>query len=378
MVRALARVNLAAIERNCARLRRELRDGAELAAVVKADGYGHGAVPAAGAALAGGATWLAVATAAEAAELRAAGLDAPVLVMGALSDEELPVALRARADVVAWDERFAARAAELAAAREEPAVAVHVKLDTGMGRLGTRDPAEARRVADAVARAGELRLAGAMTHFATADEPGADDGFFEAQLERFATFAETLRSEHPGLLVHAANSAATLRSAAAHFDLVRCGVATYGLDPFHQDPAARELEPALELRSYVAALKPSARGESAGYGRRFVAERDTVLGVLPIGYGDGWRRGLSNNAEVLVGGARVPLVGTISMDNLTVDLGPAPSAGVGEPAVLIGAAGPERITAEEVARRLHTINYEITCGLTARVPRAYHRDGEPA
>ena len=378
MVRALARVNLAAIERNCARLRRELRDGAELAAVVKADGYGHGAVPAARAALAGGATWLAVATAAEAAELRAAGVDAPVLVMGALSDEELPVALRARADVVAWDERFAARTAELAAAREGPAVAVHVKLDTGMGRLGTRDPAQARRVADAVARAGELRLAGAMTHFATADEPGADDGFFEAQLERFATFAETLRSEHPGLLVHAANSAATLRSAAAHFDLVRCGVATYGLDPFHQDPAARELEPALELRSYVAALKPSARGESAGYSRRFVAERDTVLGVLPIGYGDGWRRGLSNNAEVLVGGARVPLVGTISMDNLTVDLGPAPSAGVGEPAVLIGAAGQERITAEEVARRLHTINYEITCGLTARVPRAYHRDGEPA
>ncbi|TML30718.1 MAG: alanine racemase [Actinobacteria bacterium] len=378
MVRALARVNLAAIERNCARLRRELRDGAELAAVVKADGCGHGAVPTARAALAGRATWLAVATAAEAAELRAAGLDAPVLVMGALSDEELPVALRARADVVAWDERFAARAAELAAAREGPAVAVHVKLDTGMGRLGTRDPAQARRVADAVARAGELRLAGAMTHFATADEPGADDGFFEAQLERFATFAETLRSEHPGLLVHAANSAATLRSAAAHFDLVRCGVATYGLDPFHQDPAARELEPALELRSYVAALKPSARGESAGYGRRFVAERDTVLGVLPIGYGDGWRRGLSNNAEVLVGGARVPLVGTISMDNLTVDLGPAPSAGVGEPAVLIGAAGQERITAEEVARRLHTINYEITCGLTARVPRAYHRDGEPA
>ena len=264
MVRALARVNLAAIERNCARLRRELRDGAELAAVVKADGYGHGAVPAARAALAGGATWLAVATAAEAAEVRAAGLDAPVLVMGALSDEELPVALRARADVVAWDERFAARAAELAAAREGPAVAVHVKLDTGMGRLGTRDPAQARRVADAVARAGELRLAGAMTHFATADEPGADDGFFEAQLERFATFAETLRSEHPGLLVHAANSAATLRSAAAHFDLVRCGVATYGLDPFHQDPAARELEPALELRSYVAALKPSGRGESAG------------------------------------------------------------------------------------------------------------------
>jgi alanine racemase len=245
-----------------------------------------------------------------------------------------------------------------------------------MGRLGTRDPDEAHRVAEAIAGAPGLELAGAMTHFATADEPG--DDFFGVQLERFGPFVERMRAEYPGILVHAANSAATLRDPAAHFDLVRCGIAVYGMDPFHEDPAARDLEPALELRSYVGDLKPCAVGESAGYGRRFVAERDTTLAVLPIGYGDGWRRGLTNNADVLVGGARRPLVGTVSMDNVTVDLGPTPAAVVGDEAVLIGPQGAERITAEEVARRLGTINYEITCALTPRVPRLYHRDGEPA
>jgi alanine racemase len=368
-VRAMAAVNLAAIERNCARLAGELREGAELCAVVKADGYGHGAVLAARAAMAGGARWLAVAGAEEARSLRAARVEGRVLVMGALSPQELPVALGAGADVVAWHEPFVARAA----AAEIPA-RVHVKLDTGMGRLGTRDPNEARRVADRVAALDGLELAGVMTHFATADEPGED--FFDLQLERFAAFVEDIRREHPGLPAHAANSAATLRDPDAHFDMVRCGIAVYGMDPFHQDPAARGLEPALELRSYVGDLKPCAPGDSAGYGRRFVAERDTVLAVLPIGYGDGWRRALTNDCDVLVGGRRRPLVGTISMDNLTVDLGPDPQAAVGDAAVLIGADGNERITAEEVARRLGTINYEVTCGLTARVPRVYHRDGE--
>ena len=371
-VRALAAVNLAAIERNCARLRRALMEGAQLAAVVKADGYGHGAAPAARAALAGGAHVLCVAAAAEARQLREAGIEGPILVMGALSPEELEVALGARADVVAWHEPFVARAAAMA---DGPA-RVHVKLDTGMGRLGTRDPEEALRVAAAVEDAPDLELAGAMTHFATADEPG--DEFFGLQLERFAAFAERVRADHPGVLRHAANSAATLRDPAAHFDLVRCGIAIYGLDPFGEDPAKRELEPALELRSYVGDLKPCAPGEGAGYGRRFVAETDTVLGVLPIGYGDGWRRALTNNAEVLVGGERRPLVGTVSMDNVTVDLGPQPAPAVGDEAVLIGPQGADRITAEEVARRMDTINYEVTCGLTSRVPRVYHRDGEPA
>ena len=350
-MRALARVDLGAIERNCVRLA-AVAAPAKLCAVVKADGYGHGAVPAARAAQAGGAAWLAVATAGEAFELRSAGIEGPLLVMGALSSAELDVALEARADVVAWREQFVAALPER--------VGVHVKLDTGMGRLGTRDPDEASRVVEAAGG----RLAGLMTHFATSDED--DRSFLEEQLRRF----EPWIARHPGVPVHAANSAAALREPAARFDMVRCGIAVYGMDPFHRDPADHGLEPALELVSYVAEIKRAAAGESAGYGRRFVAERDTWLGTIPIGYGDGVRRGLTNNADVLVGGRRLPLVGTVSMDNITVDLGDEPVE-PGAEAVLIGARGGERILAEEMATRLGTINYEITCGISRRVPREH-------
>jgi alanine racemase len=365
MQRAVARVNLAAIERNVVRLRARTGPAVAVCAVVKADGYGHGAVPAAGAALAGGATWLAVAAAGEAAQLRAAGIGARLLVLGALTREEVETALDAGADVVAWRTDFVAAIARPAR--------VHVKLDTGMGRLGTRDPAEATEVAEAVAAAPHLELAGAMTHFATADEPG--DAFFGEQLARFEAWALPLRERFPGMLLHAANSAAVLRDAATHFDLVRAGIAIYGLDPFQQDAAARELEPALELSSYIAEVKRCAAGQSVGYGRRFIAERDTVVATVPIGYGDGVRRALTNNADVLIDGRRLPLSGTVSMDNVTVDLGPD-GGGVdrGDEVLLIGLGLP----AEEMARRLQTINYEITCGLTPRVLRHYHRDGAPA
>jgi alanine racemase len=214
-----------------------------------------------------------------------------------------------------------------------------------------------------------LELAGLMTHFATADEPG--DDHFPAQLARFSPLAAELAAEHPGLIVHAANSAATFRDRAVHFDLVRCGIAAYGLDPFGEDPAARALEPALSLESYVAAVKRFEPGTSAGYGRSWRAAEATWVGVLPIGYGDGVRRALSNNGRVLVRGRPRPLVGTVSMDNVTVDLGPETDVEPGDRAVLIGSQGDERILCEEVARRLDTINYEVTCGLTPRVRRAY-------
>ena len=359
-LRALARVDLGAIERNARRLAATAGPAA-LCAVVKADAYGHGMVPAARAAQAGGASWLAVATAEEARGLREGGIEGPVLVMGALSPEEVAVALAARADVLAWREAF------VAALPGDGDVGVHVKLDTGMGRLGTRDPDEATRVAEAVAARDGLRLAGAMTHFATADD---DPEFLAEQLAAFTPWARSVKAAHPEVLVHAANSAATLREPAARFDLVRCGIAVYGMDPFHEDPAAHGLEPALTLASYVAEVKDAQPGQSAGYGRRFVAERPTRIGTLPIGYGDGVRRGLTNNADVLIDGRRVPLVGTVSMDNITVDLDGADLA-PGAEAVLIGAQGGERILAEEWARRLDTINYEVTCGISARVPRVH-------
>jgi alanine racemase len=368
--RAVALVDDAAVERNCRRLSRELADDTALCAVVKANGYGHGAVECARAALAGGASWLAVATAAEATELRERLPDARILTMGALTEGELGAALVADSDVAAWRPRFA----ELVAQRgDELGVRprLHVKYDTGMGRLGERDPDAVRSLCESVAASDRLELAGLWTHFATADEP--DSSFFDEQLDRFEALAETIRGAHPEVIVHAANSAATLRDRRSHFDLVRCGIAVYGLDPFQADPFECGLEPALELRSYVADVKRFPAGASAGYGRRWRVPADTRVGVLPIGYGDGVRRGLTNNAEVLVGGARYPMVGTVSMDNVTVDLGAEPGVEAGAPAVLIGEQGDERILCEQVARRLDTINYEITCGISARVPRIHVR-----
>jgi alanine racemase len=240
-----------------------------------------------------------------------------------------------------------------------------------MGRLGERDPDAVLRVLDAAAGDERLELGGFWTHFATADERDSD--FFDSQLERFTALADRVRADYPDAIIHAANSAATLRDPAAQFDLVRCGIAIYGLDPFHADPYERNLEPALELRSYVADVKRFEAGDSAGYGRRWRAAGDTSVGVLPIGYGDGVRRGLTNNADVLVDGRRHPLVGTVSMDNVTIDLGHEAGVGPGAVATLIGAQGDERILCEDLARRLDTINYEVTCGISQRVPRVYVR-----
>jgi len=342
--RAVARIDVGAVERNCTRLPKAL------CAVVKADAYGHGAGPVVEAVLAGGATWLAVATAAEAAELRRLAVDVPVLVMGALTRDELQVAIDAEADVVAWSDEVA-----------EAAPRVHVKLDTGMGRLGTRDRELALRLA------ARPNTVGVMTHFATADE--LDDDLFPAQLQAFREFLDEVARDD--VVVHAANSAAALREPAAQFDMVRCGVAIYGLDPFQADPGAHGLEPALSLHSWLASVRRVEPGDSVGYGCRWRAGEPTWVGTVPVGYGDGWRRALTNDCDVLIGGRRHPVVGTVSMDNVTVDLGRDPQVGVGDEVVLIGSQGDERILAEEVARRMGTINYEVTTGLLPRVRREH-------
>ncbi len=367
MERAVARIDAGAIEANCARLKAELGE-ADLCAVVKADGYGHGAEIAAAAALAGGATRLAVATGAEAAAIGPLFPRAPLLTMGALTVADLDAALAGGAEVAVWREGFRQAVAARARALGRPA-RVHVKHDSGMGRLGNPDAEQVLALARACAADPDLELAGVWTHFATADEPGADEGYFERQLASFGAVAAAVRAEHPGVAVHAANSAAVFRDRGAHFDMARCGIAVYGLDPFQGDPAERGLRPALSLHSYVADVKRFPAGASAGYGRTWRAPAETWVGVLPLGYGDGVRRGLSNDAEVLIGGRRHPLVGTVSMDNVTVDLGPATEVEPGAEAVLIGAQGGERIRAEELAARLGTINYEVTCGIGARVPR---------
>ena len=365
MERAVARVDSGAVRANCERLKAELGE-AELCAVVKADGYGHGADICAEAALAGGATWLAVATAGEAEQIGRRLQHVRLLTMGALTEEEVDAVISAGSELALWREGFRRVVAARARAHGHRA-RVHVKYDTGMGRLGNPDAGEVLGLCRACAEDPHLELAGIWTHFATADE--LDSAYFDEQLGRFDEVAKAVKAEYPAVTVHAANSAAVLRDPRSHYEMARCGVAIYGLDPFQRDPAAQGLRPALSLRSHVADVKRFPAGASAGYGRKWKAPVDTWVGVIPLGYGDGVRRALTNNADVLVGGRRFPLVGTVSMDNLTIDLGPETDVEPGEEAVLIGRQGEEAILAEEVAARLETINYEVTCAISPRVPR---------
>lgn len=373
-LRAVAEVNLAAIERNTARLLERVGHHTRLCAVVKADAYGHGMLPAAEAALRGGAASLAVATAEEAVQLMR-GLGRSALVLGALSEEELEAAIvEGRAEVVAWDLDFVERLTRQA--RHSGPINVHVKLDTGLGRLGTRDPDQALAVAEAVAAAPGLTLAGAMTHFATSD---SDLEFAAQQLAAFQPFvAEARALSTIELTAHAANSAGILQVRGSDFDMVRAGIALYGGDPMNRDPADHGLEPALALRSYVATVKPISAGQSTGYGRRFIAAAESHIATVPIGYGDGVVRALADNCDVLIGGRRYPVRGMVSMDNITVDVGADPNVAVGDRVTLIGTDGTERQTAEDLARRIGTISYEVLCWISKRVPRVYHHDGRPA
>jgi alanine racemase len=365
MERAVARIDHGAVRANCARLKSELGE-AQLCAVVKADGYGHGADGCANAALEGGATRLAVATAGEAEQIGRRFQHVPLLTMGALTVEEVDAVISAGSELAVWREDFRRLVADRARAHGHRA-RVHVKHDSGMGRLGNPDPGEAVALARACDEDPDLELAGIWTHFATADE--LDSAYFDEQLDRFEEVAGAVKAENPVVTVHAANSAAVLRDRRSHHDMARCGVAIYGLDPFQRDPADHGLRPALSLLSHVADVKRFPAGASAGYGRKWKAPVDTWVGVVPLGYGDGVRRALTNNADVLVRGRRRPLVGAVSMDNLTIDLGPETEVEPGDEAVLIGRQGEEEILAEEVARRLDTINYEVTCAISPRVPR---------
>jgi alanine racemase len=328
-------IDLGALRRNVRRMRKAA-EPAELWAVVKADAYGHGALDVSQALLESGATALCVATAPEGEALRRAHRDARILVLGPLAPGEDELARAARLEVTAWTPELPA------------GLPVHLKVDTGMGRWGMS--AEELGEVDATA------VVGVMSHLATADEP--DEAFARVQIERFRAVAE----RYPHAVRHLANSAATLRFSEARYDAVRCGIALYGLSPFGDEPALHGLEPVLSWRSYVAAAKTLVTGESTGYGRRFVAERPTRIGVVPIGYGDGFRRGMEG-ADVLVAGERRRVLGAVSMDAFAVELG---SADAGAPVTLIG----DGLLAEEHARHLGTINYEVTCAIRAAPGRA--------
>ena len=332
MHRSEITIDLGAVRRNVRRLRAVL-DRTELWAVVKADGYGHGAADVAGAALDEGAQALCVATVAEALELRPEFPGVRILVMGPSGGREIAQAREAHLELAVWDEAI------------PEGVRVHLKLDTGMGRWGLSElPALSAEVV------------GLMSHLATAD---SDKDFARTQIERF----EQATAAYPHLIRHIANSAAALRIPESHFDAARCGVAIYGLSPFGEPPASDGLEPALRWDSHLAQVRHLAPGESTGYGRRFVADEPTWLGIVPVGYADGFRRDLTGT-QVRVAGEPRRVVGTVSMDALAVELDR--ELPVGTPVTLVG----HGVLLEDHARVADTINYELATGINSIPARA--------
>ncbi len=332
MARSEITIDLGAVRSNARRLL-DVLDGPELWAVVKADAYGHGAADCAGAALAAGASAICVATVAEALSLRTLFPDVRLLVLGPAAAAEVAAAREARLELVVSGEAIPDN------------VEVHVKLDTGMGRWGVSElPAPSRSIV------------GLMTHLATAD---TDPGFARTQIERFSEATEPFAH----LTRHVANSAAALRLPESRFDAVRCGIALYGLSPFGTDPAADGLTPVLRWTSELALSRLLRAGESTGYGRRFIAERDTWIGIVPVGYADGFRRDLTGT-EVLVAGERRRVVGTVSMDAFAVELDRELPAGT--PVTIVG----DGVSLEGHARVAGTITYELASRIESSPTRA--------
>lgn len=341
---------------------------AELCAVVKANGYGHGADDVARAALHGGASRLAVALAEEGVALRRAGIDAPILLLSQPSSAAMADVVKYRLTPTLYSER-AIGALASAAKRSGVTVPVHVKIDTGMHRVGA-DPDLGVALAAQVADTESVELEGFYTHLAVSEELGRA-GVTDAALDRFEAAVEKLAAQGvtPRLL-HAANSGGALGHPRSRYDMVRVGIALYGYPPGPDLAGRVELTPALGLHARVTHVQRLAAGEGVSYGLRYTTPRETVIATIPLGYADGVSRALSAaHATVLIDGKRCPIAGTITMDQLMIDCGPDATVELGDEVVLLGQQGDESITAEEWAERLGTISYEVLCGIGPRVPR---------
>jgi alanine racemase len=360
-------VDLGAIAGNLRRLR-EIAAPAGVMAVLKADAYGHGAVRVARTAVQHGAAMLATAVLSEAAMLRQHGITAPILVLGYTPAWQARDVVRLGVAVSLFSLDLAQHLSRAALALQRPPVPVHIKVDTGMHRLGLQ-PDEVIPFAQQVAALPGVTIEGLFTHFATAD--AADPAYALEQIARFERLLDAW--ERAGLprprFIHAANSAATLRFPQAHYDLVRTGIALYGLHPSPDVRLPPGFSAALALKTQLAQVKALPAGEPVSYGATWVTPRPSRIGVLPIGYADGFRRAPENWGEVLVRGRRIPTVGRVCMDMCMVDLTDVPEARVGDEVVLIGEQQGELLTAEEVASQLGTINYEVVSQILARVPR---------
>jgi alanine racemase len=362
--RAWIEVDHDAIRANLAAIRR-MASEVEVIGVVKANAYGHGDVAVARTLLAEGVERLAVATVDEGLRLRDAGIAAPTLVLWGIGEAEAAVVAEAGLEAIVYDERSVEL---LEGAPGDRGVAVHLKIDSGLGRQGA-DPELALVLAARIARSRRLRLAGTMSHLAV---PGEDDAYTEVQLMRLARTVDAMRSSgiDPGL-VHVSATGGILAGRVPFAGAVRPGIALYGLLPAWASEREVGLRPALAIKALPLRIFDLPAGEAIGYGLRFRARQATRIATLGIGYGDGWPRMHANNGWALVRGVRVPIVGAVSMDGLTVDVGGVPGVTYGDEFVLIGEQGDGRITADEVAEERRTINYEVTTALRERLPRLH-------
>ena len=340
--------------------------GTEVMAIVKANAYGHGTVPVALAALEGGATWCGVARFSEALELRQAGIDCPILLLGYTPEEHLEKMIKQRVSMTVWESGQIELLSEIAGQAGQ-AARIHLKVDTGMSRIGVQvdEALELARIAEN--KAG-IDFEGLYSHFAKADEREPESA--DLQWERFqVVLGELGREDLLPPLVHHANSAASLKRKETALSLVRFGIAMYGLHPSPECPLPDAFRPALSWRSMLSQVKVLPPGRGISYGHEYVTGGNERIGTIPVGYADGFRR-LAGN-QVLVGGKRAPIIGRVTMDQVLVQLDGVPDAKAGDEVVLIGRQGNGLITAEDVAEIWGTINYEVTCAIGPRVPRLY-------
>jgi alanine racemase len=363
-----ADVDLDAFARNIDAIVANLPERARLVAVLKANAYGHGAVELARRCTPEKVAMIATALLEESVELRRAGIALPLLVLGPVRAEQLPLIFEHELTLGVPGPEELEIVAEAARERE---IHVHLKLDSGMGRMGSIEE-ELPRVVDILRGAPRLRVDAIYTHLANAGDVG--DPFTDEQIARFRTLVETLREAGVDApLHHVANSAATVRGLVAPGELVRVGIALYGAEPLDRD--SPRLEPVMRWRTEIARLKELPAGHAIGYGTTFHTTRVSRIATLPVGYADGYNRRLSNRGEVLVRGRRAPIVGRVSMDLTTIDVTDIADAAVGDEVVLLGAQKGDEITAEELAAKLDTISYEVFCNVGARVPRVYRSGG---
>ena len=361
-----AEVSLGAIRHNIAVLRERQEESTKFLAVVKANGYGHGMEDVARTAIDCGAWGLAVAIVEEGIRMREAGFTCPVLVLGVPTVERI-------ADYVAYDLSPAIftpdmlRAFEAEAAGRNRTVSFHFAVDTGMSRIGFLEKRDFVTALDTLEDCPHMKFVGMFTHFAVAEID--DPSFTLLQATRFCSFATIARERGYSPILHACNSAASIRFPALQFDMVRYGIAMYGYHPAGHPVEGADLIPALTWKTEIVYVKEIPVGTSVSYGRRFTAERVTRVATLPVGYGDGYKRLLSNRADVLIRGHRCPVLGSVCMDQMMVDVTDVPDAQIGDTAVLLGRDGGEMISADELAELTGTISYEILLSISERVPR---------